>query len=162
MHHPLLLPLIIVLALLCLLFLRGLHPLIFILDHHLIIVTEVLETLLENGIMIEVHLVMRGGGTDGHMTTEADECLRHTGKENLRHLISQTTLQVGVVRKLGLFVNFFYLVYSTTVWVGHLSKNITNEQLKEMMVQFGPVKSVDVRYYDNRYYGNFPDIFSVL
>lgn len=60
------------------------------------------------------------------------------------------------------YFKYFYLVYSTTVWVGHLSKNITDEQLKEMMAQFGPVKSVDVRYYDNCCYGNFFDIFSVL
>lgn len=108
MHRPLLLPLIIVLALLCLLFLHDLHPLIFTLGLH-VIVTEVLETLLENDIMIEVHIVMRGGARDGHMMTEADECLHHIEKENLHHLINQIMSQVGVVSNCDLFFENFII-----------------------------------------------------
>ena len=37
------------------------------------------------------------------------------------------------------------IVCSKTVWIGHLGKGTSKEQIEDAIKEFGPVKSIDVR-----------------
>lgn len=45
------------------------------------------------------------------------------------------------------FILPLIIVCSNTVWIGHLNKSVTMEQIQEAVQEYGPIKSLDVSYH---------------